>query len=261
MTVAPPVRALGIALPTVWRLRLTLTSTAVATIAELSLPAPAVEPTRVALLDADRDFADAIPAEDQGLARSTLRLPRIALEPGSWAGPGGAAPPHGYLVLEGILSRTVTLHGRSSVELYGPGDLVSADELGAAEDVVWTVHQPSALAFLDDRFLLAGARWPRLWHVIVRRASLRADRLAAHLAALQLSRIDDRLESVLWQLADRWGKVTPDGVVLPLRLTHELLGRLTAAKRPTVSVALAALAESGAVIRRTDGSWLLRSAA
>lgn len=214
--------------------------------------------TRVALLDADRDFADAVPAEDHALARSTLHLPRVSLQPGSWAGPVGVAPPSGYLVLDGIVCRTVTLHDRSAVELFGPGDLITVDELGAAEAVAWQVHQPATLAYLDDRFLLAGARWPRLWHVIVRRAALRAERLAAHLAALQLSRIDDRLETVLWQLADRWGRVTPDGIVLPLRLTHELLGRLTAAKRPTVSVALAALAEAGTVVRRTDGSWLLR---
>lgn len=236
-----------------------LRSTDVASVAE-SLPATTtpVDETRVALLDADRDFADAVPAEDHALARTTLRLPRIALQPGSWAGPVGVTPPSGHLVLAGILCKTVTLHDRSTVELFGPGDLITVDELGAAEVVSWRVLQPSTLAYLDDRFLLAGARWPRLWHVIVRRAALRAERLGAHLAALQLSRIDDRLETVLWQLADRWGRVTPDGVVLPLRLTHELLGRLTAAKRPTVSVALAALAESGTVVRRTDGSWLLR---
>lgn len=226
-------------------------------------PPPPVAPdaARVVLIDADSDFAAAVPAEDHALARSTLRLPRIGLDPGPWAGPGTVAPPNGFLVLDGILSRAVSIHGRSTVELYGCGDFITADELGVAEDVAWAVHLPSSLVLLDERFVLGATRWPRLWHVIVRRAAMRAERLAVHLAALQLSRIDDRLETVLWQLADRWGRVTPDGVVVPLTLTHELLGRLTAAKRPTVSVALAALAESGAVMRRPDGSWLLRRVA
>ena len=28
---------------------------------------------------------------------------------------------------------------------------------------------------------------------------------------------------LLWYLAERWGRVTPDGVIVPLRLTHETL--------------------------------------
>jgi len=35
----------------------------------------------------------------------------------------------------------------------------------------------------------------------------------------------------LWLLADRWGRATPDGTVLSLALTHELLGQLTGARR------------------------------
>lgn len=223
----------------------------------------AAESTKIGLLDVDRDFADAIPEQDHALARSTLRLPRLTLQHGPWPGPptrGSDAPPAGLLVLEGLVSQTVSLGGRSSIELFGPGDFIGSGDLGRGSgdgEVTWSVHQPTSLAFLDDRFAIAATRWPALWHVILRRSALRAHRLAAHLAALQLSRIDDRLEAVLWQLADRWGRVTPDGVVVPLTLTHELLGRLTAAKRPTVSVALAALADSGAVTRRSDGSWLL----
>jgi CRP/FNR family transcriptional regulator, cyclic AMP receptor protein len=225
--------------------------------------ADAPAPARVGLFDVDRDFADVVPEQDHALARSTLRLPRLSLGAGQWQGPpprDGDGPPAGLLVLDGLVSQTVTLGGRASIELFGPGDFIGCGDLAPGADdgeVSWSIHQPSSLAFLDERFALAAARWPALWHVVLRRSALRGHRLAAHLAALQLSRIDDRLEAVLWQLAGRWGRVTPDGVVVPLTLTHELLGRLTAAKRPTVSVALAALADSGAVTRRSDGSWLL----
>jgi hypothetical protein len=51
--------------------------------------------------------------------------------------------------------------------------------------------------------------------------------------------------------------VTPDGVVLPLLLTHELLGQLAGARRPAVTTALGALQEEGSVARRRDGTWLL----
>jgi hypothetical protein len=45
----------------------------------------------------------------------------------------------------------------------------------------------------------------------------------------------------------------------PLRLTHETLGALVSAERPTVTLALKRLAEREAVERRGD-SWILHAA-
>jgi hypothetical protein len=44
--------------------------------------------------------------------------------------------------------------------------------------------------------------------------------------------------------------------VLPLSLTHELLGALVGARRPTVTLALRALTDRGAVVHQDKG-WLL----
>ena len=46
--------------------------------------------------------------------------------------------------------------------------------------------------------------------------------------------------------------------MIPLALTHRILGQLVGARRPTVSTALAELAERGELSRRADGAWLLR---
>jgi DNA-binding IclR family transcriptional regulator len=46
-------------------------------------------------------------------------------------------------------------------------------------------------------------------------------------------------------------------VVVRLQLTHELIGRLIGARRPTVSLALHALAEEGILERRDADSWRL----
>jgi hypothetical protein len=59
-------------------------------------------------------------------------------------------------------------------------------------------------------------------------------------------------------MADRWGRVTPEGVVVPLRLTHELIGGLVGARRAPVTRALGRLADAGTVRRRADGAWVLR---
>ena len=61
---------------------------------------------------------------------------------------------------------------------------------------------------------------------------------------------------LLWDLAERWGRVRAGAVVLPLRLTHSLLAELVAARRPTVTTALAGLAHSG-LVRTTRGGWVL----
>jgi hypothetical protein len=54
--------------------------------------------------------------------------------------------------------------------------------------------------------------------------------------------------------------VTPDGVLVDLELTHGLLSRLTSLRRPTVSVTLKELAETGELTRVSKGCWLLRGA-
>jgi CRP-like cAMP-binding protein len=61
---------------------------------------------------------------------------------------------------------------------------------------------------------------------------------------------------LLWHLADRWGYERSGGTALPLRLTHDVLADLVAARRPTVSRALSQLAKAELV--RPDGhGWLL----
>jgi CRP-like cAMP-binding protein len=81
--------------------------------------------------------------------------------------------------------------------------------------------------------------------------------LAFHLAVCGLRRVDDRLLSVLWHFADRWGTVTPEGVRLDVRLTHELLAAVTGARRPSVTTALRRLAEEGQVRSLPRSRWLL----
>jgi hypothetical protein len=54
--------------------------------------------------------------------------------------------------------------------------------------------------------------------------------------------------------------MTPDGVALPMTLSHRMLGQLVGARRPTVSTALSELAKEDELHRRDDGTWLLTGA-
>ena len=81
-------------------------------------------------------------------------------------------------------------------------------------------------------------------------------RLTGQLVICQLPRVDQRVLAILWLLAESWGHVTPGGVRLPLALTHETLGALIGARRPTVTLALRKLSEKGSIVRQ-DSGWLL----
>ena len=97
------------------------------------------------------------------------------------------------------------------------------------------------------------------WPLLLERCAARARRLAVLQTISQLNRVDRRVLTVLWHLAERWGRVTPNGVVLPLALSHRMLGQLVGARRPTVSTALAELVRSGEVARGECGTWVLTS--
>lgn len=218
---------------------------------------------RTHLLTADPDLADRIPPADLELARRAVVADAHRLVPGPWQpslqrsdGRDGFA----LLVLRGALTREVHLAGRRAAEILGPGDVVRpplTTESLLPHEVAWTVTEPTIVAILDDRFREAALRWPALGACIETRLLARAERLSVHVAIAQLGRVDLRVLALFWHLADRWGRVTPDGVVVPLKLTHDALGRLVGAQRPTVTLALADLGRAGSVSRTSSGGWVL----
>ena len=73
-----------------------------------------------------------------------------------------------------------------------------------------------------------------------------ADRELAVAIALE-PRVERRLLLKLRQLAERWGRVTPDGIRLDLHLTHQELANMIGAVRESVTIALGRLASAGEI--------------
>ena len=145
----------------------------------------------------------------------------------------------------------------------GPGDVIAARDLRHTTlpcGESWTATVPSRIALLDDRFLLAARRWPRLVSAMFELLGEQRDRLMMQLVIAEQPRVEDRLLMLFWQLADRFGRVTREGITIQLALTHEALGRLIGARRPTVTLALRMLGERGA-IERQAGPQLAREGA
>lgn len=215
----------------------------------------------IALLREDPELGAAIPPDEFADAERLLLVPGFVAGTGPLALPDHVGQPHlGLLVLDGLLTVNVVLGDRVASLLVGAGDVLdpAGDRTGLLPVVV--EHHVSAsarLAVLDGRFIAAVRRWPALLLTLHARLREQEHRLAVHAALGKLRRVEDRVLALLWHLGERWGRVGPDGVVVPLGLTHETIGRLAGAERPTVSLALADLAREGAVTRRPDGAFVL----
>jgi CRP/FNR family cyclic AMP-dependent transcriptional regulator len=222
-------------------------------------------PRRVRVVEAFPEIVENLDPGQQELARRQLVADLIVAKTGRWTPHVKTdVPGHlGLLVLDGLLSRDVILEKPLATELVGQGDLLQPSDCDGEGPrvpfgVTWTVLEPTRLAVLDPAFARALGQWPPAMAAVLRGASNRAHSLAITLAVSNLRRVDVRLLMLLWYLAERWGRVTPEGVVVPLRLTHETLARLVGAQRPSVTTAIRQLEDEEHLRRTPDRLWLLR---
>jgi hypothetical protein len=214
------------------------------------------------LLDLDPELGRALTPALREQARQWLVVPVWPLRRGARLEP---AERHddtfGLLVLDGVLTRSVSLGRIAYPELLGAGDLLRpwqthAHESPLAVEVDWQIIEPSRVAVLDHRFTRLVGRWPELVDELIGRAQRRADELDLHMAIAQLPLLELRLLGLLWHIAGRWGEPSSRGIRVPVRLTHSVLAALVLGRRSSTSRALNALARRGLVSRVHDG-WLL----
>jgi CRP/FNR family transcriptional regulator, cyclic AMP receptor protein len=218
---------------------------------------------RCKILHEDPDLGEGLEPADRRLAGDecvarTVRIPR-----GRWTMQWddqvrGAI---GLLVLEGLILRQVGIDGRFGAELLGQGDLlrpwqVDEGDSTLAQTTRWRVLNATRFAMLDVDAARCLAAYPPVTGTLVARALERARNLSINMAIIHQARVHVRLQMLLWHLADRWGRVRSEGVIVPLHLTHAVLADLVAARRPTVTTALTQLAHSG-LVRSSDEGWLL----
>lgn len=226
------------------------------------LPYDSVRYTQ-SVLDLDPELGEALAPDTRRIARAAavalnfqagvgeLRLDR-------WLQLVGAGP--GMLVVEGVLAASVAVGDRIAAELLGPGDVIApgpgAEHELLPQALTWRVLVPVRLALLDEAFAKRIRFWPSITASLLRRATQRSRDLNVQRAIAAQPRLELRLTLLLWHLAARWGKVETGGIRLSLPLTHHLLGRLIGAERPSVSHALARLAQAGSITGHGD-EWHL----
>ncbi len=232
-------------------------------IAETTLSSPG---ERVRLFDEMPELLQLLDGRKDASTLRRLTTQMLRLDPGPWQVVVDQRELRGHLgllVLDGLLTRQVTVGEATCAELLGGGDVlrpwteIDSRIASIASESRWQVVVPTRLAVLNARFAYQICRWPGITAAIIDRVVQRARWLSFHLAVCHIVGVELRLLIVLWHFADRWGRVTPDGVKLPLPLSHGLLAGIVGARRPTVSTALGALRRQG-IVDRTDDGWLLR---
>src|SRR3954462_15870132 len=219
----------------------------------------------IRLLEAQPDLGDGLAPEDEAQARRHVVALLDSVEVGPWdpSKRYGEDPAFfGLLVIDGMIARDVELGGRRCSELLGPGDLLrpwesaDGDPASVPSESALHVLEPARVAVLDARFASVACLYPALITKLIGRTLRRSRWLAILLTISSMPRVDALVQALLWHLADRWGRVTVDGVVVPVRLTHEMIGRLVGAHRPSVTTALSELSRTNR-LRRLPHGWLL----
>lgn len=214
----------------------------------------------IRLLEVDPDlFGFLAPEHERVAARLALPVQSVtdkAVDVGAQLEHANA---FGALVLDGMLAHRVRIGDRPALRVLGPTDVLwlgSGPSPIVVADACWSAFTRTSLALLDNSFLVAVRHFPQLVRGLARRVAQQSERDAAHLAASQLPRVDQRLLAIMWLLAEKCGYVSAAGTVLPLVLTHETLGSLIGARRPTVTLALRQLSERDQLVKHDHG-WLI----
>ena len=157
----------------------------------------------ISLVDADPDLADLLDEASLERARRDGLARVKRLSPGLWDAEAAyeqAEHHRGFLIVEGLLTRTVNVLGRHCVELIGHGDVMRPwqwDEAGShvRAEIGWQVLEPTRLAVLDHKLVLRIAPWPQLGLELFNRGTRRAHHLAVALAIAHHQRVGDRLRA------------------------------------------------------------------
>ena len=165
----------------------------------------------------------------------------------------------GLLILDGLIIVQLGAGRSRAACLIGAGDLLrpwDVTEIAHNRDVRWRALTSVAARRISPELQRRSAD-PRIVRALLGRATRTTRWLLAQALVLGDSRVEDRLLMSFSLWAERWGRVTPNGIWVELPLTHELMAQLVGARRPTVTLALRSLESDELLTRHPRGGWLL----
>ena len=219
----------------------------------------------VSVLEEDLELAGLVAENQLAAAKSRSRAAVVQVPRGTWQEPEWPPPVRqglGLLILGGLMLRRLGLDGRCGAELVTKGDLLrpwqgEESRLIDGGQTEWRAIEPTRIAVLDIGFARRVSRFPEIYGEIAARAIRRSRHLTVNMAIVQQPKVETRLLMTLWHLADRCGTIDSGGSLVPIDLSHTILAELVAARRPTVSTAIASIQRAGKAKKLSEG-WELR---
>jgi CRP/FNR family transcriptional regulator, cyclic AMP receptor protein len=216
----------------------------------------------IRVLEFDPDLAEHLPHDARREAEARARARVFRVPKGRWTPPEIEPGAFGLLLLRGLMARRLRLGPSASAELVGPTDIIRPwenDLVPALMPAVpeWRVLEDAQVALLDRGITVLIGDYPEIGAALAGRLIRRSRSLAYFMAAQHFVRVENRLLAALWHLASMWGRVTPQGIVVPFRLTHEMLADIVGAQRPTTTTALRSLMSHGRLTRNDARCYVL----
>jgi hypothetical protein len=177
------------------------------------------EDADVLVLRVDPELAAGVPSQERPRAVEASRAPVRVLSLGSWQfEPVPGSMSLGALILVGMVVLRLEFGGSSHLEVLGKGDLINPWHLetdtSLQERVSVQVIQNGCVAVLDGRFAEQMSPWPEVFAALMRRQIMRTRRMVLQACILSQSRVDERLELMLWRLAEQFGRMTREGLLV-----------------------------------------------
>ncbi|RXY99857.1 Crp/Fnr family transcriptional regulator [Fictibacillus sp. S7] len=168
-----------------------------------------------------------------------------------------------YFVQEGMIKGTkMTEDGKELVlSIFQNGDLIgelnalgnekhSFSAVASTKSTVGVIHQPELEEMMrsNGEMAVEFVRWTSLMHQITR----------SKLRDLMLYGKNGALCSTLIRLANSYGKMTEEGILLSLQLTNTELAELVGTSRETVSRMVSVLKKDKVLDQAKDGSMIIK---
>jgi CRP-like cAMP-binding protein len=217
-------------------------------------------PATVRLLEVEPELGRRLSADEREVARR-LMIPLVQLDASSPELDQVLEEKDAFaaLLLDGMVMHRMSIGGRRILRLLGPGDII-VHTWAPRSEILGSSSKRAAgharIALLGRPLADAARQCPGLIVALHMHLGDQHQRLAVQLGICQLPRVQERVLTLMWLLAETWGRVTPEGTRLPVKLTHSAIGELIGARRSTVSLALRDLVEQGALSAQEHG-WML----
>ena len=140
-----------------------------------------------------------------------------------------------------------------TLDIRKAGDFVGENMFSDQGDYpvsAYCIEDTLTCGFTRKQFEQMILAYPNIGLQIIKTLSERIDRLTARVGSLAVSNIEDRLYSVLTNVAREHGRQSKHGYVIQFPLTHEDLSFLTGAHRVSITRAMKNLKNSGKIVHK-----------